>query len=149
MHLLLLTVINSAEPWSVAQRPIHRISVDAEDGFQLVEQVHRRAGRAVQLIHESENRHSTTAADFEKFPRLTFDPLTGIHHHHSRVHGSEHAVGVLGEIFVARRIEDVDDAVLVFELQDGGAHRDTALFFEVHPVRGRRALVFPSSDATG
>ena len=87
MHLLLLAIINPAEARAVAERPVDRIGVDAEHGFQLVKQVHRRPGRAVELVHEGENRHAPAAADFEEFPRLTLDALARVHHHHGGVHG--------------------------------------------------------------
>ena len=50
---------------------------------------------------------------------------------------------------MARGVEDVDHAILVFKLQYGGAHRDAALFFQLHPVRGGGPLVFARGDAAG
>ena len=47
------------------------------------------------------------------------------------------AVGVLGEVLVAGRVEQVDDAPAVRELHDRGGDRDAALLLEPHPVRGR------------
>ncbi len=44
-------------------------------------------------------------------------------------------------------IEEVDDEIPVFELQDGGADGDAALLFELHPVGSRRSLILPSRHA--
>lgn len=46
-------------------------------------------------------------------------------------------------------VEDVYDAVFVFELEDGGGDGDAALFFEFHPIRGGAALVFAGGDGAG
>ena len=77
------------------------------------------------------------------------DALAGVDDHDGGIHGGEHAVGVLGEILVARRVEQVDDAAVVFELQHGGGDRDAALAFQFHPVGGRGALVFARGHAAG
>ena len=146
VHLFLLTIINSAEARPVAKWPIHGKRVDAEHGFQLVEQIHRRTRRAVQLVHESENRHATAAANFKKFPRLAFNALAGIHHHHGGIHGGEHAVGIFREVLVPGCVQDVDDAIFILELQNRGAHRDPPLLFQVHPVGGGGALVLPRGN---
>lgn len=45
-------------------------------------------------------------------------------------------------------IEDVYDAILVFELEDGGGDGDAALLFQFHPVGGGGALVFPCGDGS-
>ncbi len=39
------------------------------------------------------------------------DALGGAEHHHRGVGGGQHPVGVLGEVAVARGVEQVDDAV--------------------------------------
>ena len=142
-------IVNALETRPVAQRPVHGKRMDAEHGFQLVEEVKRRPRRAVELVHESEDRHSPAAADFKKFPRLRLDALARVHHHHGGIHGGEHSVGVFGEILVPWCIEDLDHAVLVFELQDGRGNGDAALLFHFHPVGCGGALVFLGSDRTG
>ena len=147
MHLLLLAIVHAAEARAIAQRPVDWVGVDAEHGFQFIEQIHGWPGGAVQFVHESEDRHAAAAADFKEFARLAFDALARIDHHHGGIDGSEYPVGVFREIFVPRGVEDVDDAVLVLELQDRRADRDAALLFQIHPVGGGGALVFACGDA--
>ncbi len=50
---------------------------------------------------------------------------------------------------MARGVEEVDAVARVIELEHGRGHRDAALFFEFHPVGGRRALLAPGGDAAG
>ena len=47
------------------------------------------------------------------------------------------------------RVENIDHAVLVFELQDGGGNGDAALLFHLHPVGGGGTLVFLRGDGAG
>ncbi len=146
---LLLTIEHAAKFGPVAEWPIHRDRVDAEDGFELIQKLESRAGRAVELVHESENRHSAFAANLEEFSRLRLDALAGVHHHHGGIHGGEHAVGILREILVARRVEEVHHAAVVVELQNGRADRDAALFFQFHPIARGGALVLARGHAAG
>ncbi len=149
VDLLVFPVENTLETRAIAERPIHGKRVDAEDGFQFVEEVEGRPCGAVELVHERENGDSTSAANLEKFPCLSLDALARIDDHDCGIHGGKHAVGVLGEIFVAGGVEDVDHAIFILELQNGGGNRDTALFFQLHPVGGGGALVFPCGDGSG
>ena len=76
-------------------------------------------------------------------------PLRGVEHHHDGVDAGEHPVGVLGEVAVAGRVEQVDDVVAVRELQHRRADRDAALALELHPVRRRGAPAVAGLDGTG
>src|SRR3712207_7781186 len=56
-------------------------------------------------------------------PRSTLFPYTTLFR--SRAVGrDECAIGILGEVLVARRVEQVDLEPLVLELHDAGCHRD-------------------------
>ena len=145
MNFLFLAVVNALELDAFAERPIDRKRTDAEDAFQFIEQIQRRPRRAIQLVHESENRHATTTADLEKLARLRLNALTRVDHHHDRIHRREHAVSVFGKVLVPRRIEQIDRVTPVFKLQNSRADTDAAFPFEFHPIGGRRPLVFPRS----
>ena len=149
MHLLVLAIIDALEARPVTKRPIQRISMNAEHALKLVEQIKRRPRRAVELVHESENRYASAATNFKQFPRLALDALARIDHHHRRIHRSQHAISILREILVTRRVEDVDDTILVLKLENRRAHRNAALFFQLHPVGGRRTLVLARGHAAG
>ena len=79
-------------------------------------------------------------ADLEELLRLRLDALRDIDDHDGTVDGHERAVRVLREVLMARRIEDVDAAARVVELQHRRRDRDTALLLNLHPVRHRMAL---------
>ena len=149
VHLARLTIIHTAKIKTVADGPVHRECADAEHALQFIEQGERVFHRPVALVHEGEDGHAALAADLEELARLRFDALGRINHHHHRIHGGEHAVGVLGKILVPRRVEQVEAVASVIELQDRGADGNAALFFQFHPVGGGGALVFAGGDRAG
>jgi len=65
------------------------------------------------------------------------------------VHGRERAVGVLREVLVARRVEQVEDAAAVLEGHHRGDDRDAALALDVHPVRAGLGAVVLGLDLAG
>ena len=149
MHLAGLAVVDPAKIGAVAERPVHREGVQPEHALQFIEQLERIARGPVELVHEGEDRHAAPAADLEQLAGLRFDALAGIDHHHRRIHRGQHAVGVLGEILVAGRVEQVDAVAVVLELQHGGADRNAALLFQLHPVRGGGPLVLARGHRAG
>ena len=149
MHHLRLPVIHALKFRAVADGPVHRKRADAQHALQFIEQFQRIFHRPVALVHEREDRHAALTADLEKFSRLRLDAFRGINHHDDRVHGGEHAVGVLGKILVAGRVEQVDAVAVVVELQDRRADGDAALFFQLHPVGRGGALVLARGHGAG
>ena len=85
-----------------------------------------RVGRS-SLFMKVKIGHAAPAADLEELAGLAFDALAGVDDHDHRVDRGQHAVGVLGEILVAGRVEQVDAVAAVVELQDGRADGDAAL----------------------
>ena len=84
------------------------------------------------------------AAHLEQLERLGLDALGGVEHHHDRVDGREHPVGVLGEVAVARRVEQVELVVAVRELQRRRGDRDATLLLHApssRDVAARRPVV--------
>ena len=149
MYLLIKAVIHATELWTIAKRPIHWERRNAERLLQVIKQLQRLARGAVALIHEREDRYTATAADFKQFARLRLDTLTCINHHDRGINGREHAVGVLTEVIVARRIKKVDAKVVVVKLQHCAGDGDAALAFQFHPVTGGGALVLARGDRAG
>ena len=72
----------------------------------------------------------------EQPPRLRLDAVGRVDHHQRRVDRGQHAVGVFGEVLVAGRVEQVDDAVAVLHLHHRRGDRDAALLLDLHPVGG-------------
>ena len=76
--------------------------------LDLVDQLERLAHFAVELVDERDDRRVARAADFEQPQGLRFDTVRGVDHHQRGIHRRQHAIGVLGEILVARGVEQVD-----------------------------------------
>ena len=67
---------------------------------------------------------------------MLFDTFDTVDHQDDRIHGGQRTIGVLGEVLVTGRIEDVDPPALVIEAHHRGGNRDTALFLDLHEVGG-------------
>ena len=76
-------------------------------------------------------------------------PFGGVDHHHRRVDRGQHAVGVLGKILVARRVEQIDGVAGILELHDRAGDRDAALLLDLHPVRRRVTRALARLDGAG
>ena len=126
----------TAEPIGLTDRPVHRHRLEDELLLDLVKQFERVTTRAIPLVDEGDDRDLPIAADLEQFAGLGFDAFRTVEHHDRGVGCREHAVGVLGEVAVARRVEQVQDLLAIGELEHGRGDRDAALLLELHPVRG-------------
>ena len=124
---------------AIAHRPGDRHGPQPDRLLHLVEQLQRLAAGAVPLVDERQHRDAAGAADVEQLERLRLEALRRVQQHHGGVDGGQHAVGVLGEVAVARGVEQVDHVVAVGELQHRGGDRDAARLLHLHPV-GRDPL---------
>jgi len=68
-------------------------------------------------------------------------PVGGVEHHHRRIDRRESAIGVLAEILVAGRIEQVEGQPVMLEGHHRSGDRDAALPFDRHPVRACAPLL--------
>ena len=132
--LAALAVIDALEILAAADGPVHGIGPDAELRLQLLHQIVRASGLAVELVDKGEDGDVAHGADLEKLSGLRLDALGGVNDHDGGVRRHEGAVGVLGEVLVARGVEDIDAVALVLKLHDGGGDGDAALLFQLHPV---------------
>ena len=139
-EVLFVEVVDALERGAVRDRESQRPHADLQLLLHLVQQVERLLRGAVQLVDEDDHGGFAHAADRHQLAGLGLDALGAVDHDDDRIHGRQRAVGVLGEILVARGVEDVDLAALVFEAHDGRGHRDASLAFDLHEV-GRRALL--------
>ena len=131
-------VDQAAEPLTLADRPGDGHRVEHELVLDLVEQLEGVAGRAVPLVDERHDGDLAVAAHLEQLAGLGLDALGSVEHHHRGVHRGQHPVGVLGEVAVARRVEQVQNPVPVAELHDGRCDGDAPAAFQFCPVRGGR-----------
>ena len=141
MQELAADIVSPGERTPAADRPVDRRGVERERFLDLVQEVERIARLAIHLVDEGDDRDVAQAADLEQLARARLDAFRGVDHHHRGVHGGQRAVGVLGEVLVTRRVEQVEDATAVFERHDRGDHGDPALALDAHPVGARLAAV--------
>ena len=132
-----------------ADRPRRRDRMQAEHLLDVVDHVERVEARPVVLVDERDQRDVARPRDLEQAQRLRLDALRGVEQHDRAVGGREHAQRVLGEVLVARGVEQVEDRVGVLEAQHGRGHRDAAAALDVHPVRGRGAARAAALDRAG
>ncbi len=133
------TVIDAGEGTILLDGPRHRVACDPEVGLHIAQQLEWILPRSIALVDEGEDRGAAALAHLEKLASALFDTLAVVEQHHRAVGGNERSVGVLGEILVAGRVEEVDLVSLVLELHHAGCDRDTAFLLQLHPVRCRVA----------
>ncbi len=131
-------IVDALEPRPDADGPGEGPRVDPEFALQLVQEGHRVSSLPVQLVDEHHHRRVAHPADVHQFARLFLDTLHAIDDEDDAVHRGEGAVRVLGEILVARRVEDIDLVPVVLEAHHRRRHRDAALFLDLHEVGGGR-----------
>ena len=140
-HRIVGKMISATEAFAAADRPGHRRGVERQLLLDLVENFERIARLAVHLVDEGDDRDVAQPAHLEQLQRARLDALGGVDHHHGGVHRRQRAIGVVGEVFMARRVEQVEDMVAIFERHHGSDDRDAALALDLHPVRARLDLV--------
>ena len=117
--------------------------------FELVKQLEGMFALAVELVHEYDDRRLAHAADFHKPEGLLLHALDAVDDEDDAVHRGERAVGVLGKVLMAGRVEQIDLEPVVVEAHDRRCHRDAALALDVHKVRGRALPDLVRFDRTG
>ena len=126
---------------AAADRPGQRRGVERQRLLDLVEQVERIARLAVHLVDEGDDRDVAQPADLEQLARARLDALGGVDHHDRGIDRGQRAIGVFGEVLVAGRVEQVEDAVGIFEGHHRGDDGNAALALDAHPVRTGLAAV--------
>ncbi len=123
------------EPPARASGPIEWRGIELQLDRDLVQQFEWIERLAVHLVDEGDDGNVAQPADFEQFQRLRFDALGRVQHHHRRIGSRQYAVGVLGEVLVARRVQEVEHQPRVIERHGARRNRDAALALDLHPVR--------------
>src|SRR3546814_6652285 len=75
---------------------------------------------------------------FEQLERLRLDTLGGVDHHHGAVDRGQRAIGVLAEILVPRRVEQVEDEPPMLEGHDRRCYRNAALLLDIQDRKSTR-----------
>ena len=105
----------------VSYGPKDGMRLEAELCLDLVHDLVGGKGRPVHLVDEGEERETTHPAHLEELARLRLEALGAVEEHDGVVGSRQRAVRVLGEVLVARGVQDVDPQVVVVEVHDGGA----------------------------
>ena len=122
-------------------RPVEGAGLNAEGFLDLGHEVQGIPPGHVELVDEGQDRNAAQTAHLEELARLRLDALTGIEDHDRGIRRGQRAVGVLAEVLVSGRVQDVDHAPLVGELHRGGGDRDPPLLLHPHPVRSGQAAL--------
>lgn len=129
-------VVHTFEFRAYVDRPAERAYRYFQFGFQLVEYLERVATLAVELVDEYDHRGVAHAAHLHELAGLLLHAFGHVDHDDHRVDGGEGAVGVLGEVLVARGVENIDLVGAVVEAHDRCGYRYAALLLYFHPVAG-------------
>ena len=148
-EVLFVEVVDPAERGAVRNGEGQRPHADAQFLFHLVQQVERLLGGAVEFVDEDDHRRRTHTAHLHQFAGLRLDALGTVDDDDDRIDGRQRAVGVFGEVLVARGVEDVDLGALVFEAHHGRGDRDAALALDLHEVRRGAFLDLVAFDRPG
>ena len=127
-------IIGAGKILAHANRPVDRRRVQRQFLLDFIKDFKRITRLAVHLVDEGDNRDIAHAADFEELQRARLDAFSAVDDHDGRIHRGERAVGIVGKILVAGRIEKVEDRVLIFERHHRGDHRNPAFTLNRHPV---------------
>ncbi len=117
-----------------ADRPTRRRRIQRQGLLNFVDQVERVAAFAVELVDKGDDRHVAQPADLEQLAGLLLDAAGRVDDHDRAVHRGQRAIGVLAEILVARRVEQVEDDAVMLEGHHRRTDRDAALALDRHPV---------------
>ena len=139
-------VQDAAEVAGLPDRPGQRSGTQLDLLLDQVHQLQRREARPVPLVDDRDHRDAPQRADPEELEGLRLEALARVDQHDRGVDRGQHAVGVLGEVAVARRVDQVDHVVPVDELQRGRGDRDAARLLHRHPVGHRGAALTLAVD---
>ncbi len=137
----LVEIVCAAEFPAAPDRPVHRRRVERQDVRNLIEQFDRLPRLAIQLVDERHDRNIAQAADLEQLACPALDALRRVDDHDGAVDRRQRAIGLVGEVLVARRIEQVENRIAVLERHHRRHDGDAARPLDRHPVRARVLLV--------
>ena len=148
-HLIGPQVEHTLEGLGAPDRPVERRDTQIEQPLDLVEQLERVTADVIELVDEGQDRQVALPADLEELAGLRLDAFGAVEDHHGAIRGHQRAIRVFAEVAVPGRVEEVEGATAIFELQRRRRDRDAALLFHGHPVGGGRALVLARANRPG
>ena len=142
-------VVTAVELAAHAERPHHRRDIELQGFVDLVEQLEGIAALAVHLVDEGHDRDVAQAAHLEQLLGLALDAFRRVDHHDRRIDRRQRPVGILAEVLVPGRVQEVEDEAAVLEGHHRAGHRNAALLFDLQPVGAGAAAVAPRLDVAG
>jgi hypothetical protein len=133
---LVAAVVHAQEAVAGVDRPGHGVALHPQLALHVVEELDGVGAGAVALVDEGDHRRAPHPAHLEQLARLLLHALAVVEQHHRAVGRHQGAVGVFGEVLVARGVEQVHRVAAVLELQHRAGHADAALLLHRHPVAG-------------
>ncbi len=132
---VVIEVVNAFEQLAASDRPGNGRAGDFQLALHFVQQFHRIADVAIELVHKGQDRRVAQTGDFHQLTGTILDAFGRVDHHQAAVYRRQSTVGIFREVFVPRRVEQVDQALAVGELHNRSSNRDAALLLHLHPVR--------------
>ena len=148
-HLTAAAIDHPPELLTAADRPVDSPGGQLEFRFNFIQKRQGLPAGTIHLVDEGEDRDLAHPTHLKQLPRLRLQALGGVLEHHGVIGRRQGAIGVLGEVLVTRRVEQVDRGGVVVELQHRRSDRDAPLFFQLHPVGGHLALLAAGLHRTG
>ncbi len=142
-------VVDAAEGPAAEDGPGDGVDPDPEHALHLPDEVEGVPARPIHLVHEGEDRDGTLAADPEELAGLGLHALGAVEQHHRAVDRMQRTVGVLAEVGVAGRVEEVHLQAPVGKLQHAGGDGDASLALHLHPVAHRAGAPALGLDGAG
>ena len=137
IHFFLFSVKYPFKVASASDRPVNRAGTDSKHFFNLIQKLVRISCLTVKLIDESENGDMTHHANLEELNRLRLHTLCSVNDHDRTVGCHKRPIGILREILVSRRVQDIDASSVIIKLQNGRSNGNPSLLLNFHPVRNR------------
>ena len=91
-------------------------TVDFQDTFDLVQQLNGIPDIPIQFVDKGQNRRIPQPAHFHQLDGAGLHPLGAINYHECGIHRRQGAIGVLGKVFVARRVQEIYCTVTIGKL---------------------------------
>ena len=128
-------MVDAQEIASHADRPGNGRALNFQNAFDFIQQFDRCPAVAVQFVDEGHDGRVAQPANVHELDGALFDALGTVDDHQGGVDRRQGAVGILGKVLMARRVEQIDDAILKGKLHHRGCHGDAALLLQAHPIR--------------
>ncbi len=141
-------MIDATKVTARTDRPGDRRALNAQHGFNFIEQCDRLADFPIELVDECQDRRVAQPADVHQFDRARLYALRRIDDHQRRIDSRQRSVRVFGEVLVAGRVEQVHDAIRILELHHRGRNGNAPLALHRHPVGGCMSIGFTRLDGS-